>query len=374
MKVFTLAASAAIAALCAGQAMADYTVGALFPLSGTNATYGDIFMSGADMAADHLNADGVLKEKVVMRYEDSQAMPQPAVVGMTKLVNVDKSHYVLSAFTGVSKAISTLSTRNKVIAVNGGGVGPDLAELGDYFWNVIPLANFEIRALVPHMTEGGKNKRWALIYVDDPLGAASKEELEAQLPGAGAELVDSHALPTTAQQFAGIAAKVRAANADVVYIASYGSQQVQIIKQLRENGVNAQLVSYSGMGVPDVFNLPQAEGVIYASQAVDFTAEDPVTKRMVTDYEAKHGKLPSTYTVNYYNAVRLFGLLAKHLEDQGKEVNGENLLAARIEMDKFDLVGGTVSFEENGTLLAPIQINQVTGGASSVLATYNLSE
>ena len=374
MKIRMLAASAAIVALCAGQAMADYAVGALFPLSGTNATYGDIFMSGADMAAEHLNADGGLKEKVVMRYEDSQAMPQPAVVGMTKLVNVDKSPYVLSAFTGVSKAISTLATRNKVVAVNGGGVGPDLAELGPYFWNVIPLANFEIRAIVPYLTEGGQNKRWALIYVDDPLGAASKAELEEQLPLAGAELVDSHAIPTTAQQFAGIAAKVRAENVDVVYIASYGSQQVQIVKQLRENGVNAQLASYSGMGVPDIFALPQADGVVYASQSVNFDAEDPVTRRMVTDYEAKYGKRPSTYTVNYYNAVRLFGLLAKHLEEKGLAVTGENLLAARNEMGKFDLVGGTVSFEENGTLLAPIQINQVKDGASVVLKTYDLSE
>lgn len=373
MRMFRFAASVAALSLCAGQAMADYTVGALFPLSGTNATYGDIFMSGADLAAAHLNADGQLKEKVVMRYEDSQAMPQPAVVGMTKLVNVDKAPYVLSAFTGVSKAISTLATRNQVVAINGGGVGPDLARLGDFFWNVIPLANFEIRALVPHLVGEGK-KRWALVYVDDPLGAAAKEELASELPKAGGEFVESHAVPTTAQQFAGIAAKVRAANVDVVYIASYGSQQVQIVKQLRENGVNAQFASYSGMGVPDVFALPQADGLLYTSQAIDFDADDPVTARFIADYREKHGKAPSSYTVNYYNAVLLFGILAKHLEDKGEPVTGRNLLAARKEVGNFNLVGGPVSFQENGTLLAPIQVNRVTGGTSEIVQTFDLAE
>ncbi|MGI6246248.1 MAG: ABC transporter substrate-binding protein [Pseudochelatococcus sp.] len=373
MRFFRLAASAAVVALCASEAAADYTIGALFPLSGTNATYGDIFMSGADMAASHINADGLLKEKVVMRYEDSQAMPQPAVVGMTKLVNVDKAQYVLSAFTGVSKAISTLATRNRVVAINGGGVGPDLAKLGDYFWNVIPLANFEIRALVPHLVgEGGK--RWALVYVDDPLGASAKEELATQLPKSGGEFVDSFAVPTTAQQFAGIAAKVRAANVDVVYIASYGSQQIQIVKQLRENGVNAQFASYSGMGVPDVMALPQAEGLLYTSQAIDFESDDPVSKRFISDFKQKYDRLPSSYTVNYYNSVRLFGLLAKHLEENGKPVTGENLLAARREIGAFNLVGGSVRFEENGTLLAPIQVNRIAKGSSEVVKTFDLAE
>ena len=32
----------------------------------------------------------------------------------------------------------------EVVSVNGGGIGPDLAELGDYFWNVIPLVNLDI--------------------------------------------------------------------------------------------------------------------------------------------------------------------------------------------------------------------------------------
>ena len=33
-------------------------------------------------------------------------------------------------------------------------VGPDLAELGDYFWNVIPLVNFEAEVLIPYRREG----------------------------------------------------------------------------------------------------------------------------------------------------------------------------------------------------------------------------
>lgn len=352
----------------------DHTIGALFPLSGPNATYGDIFMSGSDLAVDHINADKMLSGPMSIAYEDSQGLPQPAVVGMTKLVNVTGVPYVLSAFTGVSKAISTLGTRNKVVAVNGGGVGPDLAALGEYFWNVIPLVNLEVRAVMPYLVKEKGIKRVVLIYIDDPFGNAILEELEATLKDTGGELVETMSVPTTAQQFSGIAAKVRAAKPDAVYIASYGAQQIQIVKQLRDNGVDQQLVSYSGYLVPDALALPETEGIIATGQSVNYNSEDPVTKRFVTDYTAKYDRAPTAYNVNYYNATLLYAILAQALEAEGKEVTGANLLAKRQEMGSFDLVGGTVSFESNGTLLSPIQVKIVKNGKAEVVDTIDFGK
>src|SRR5690606_33859487 len=222
--------------------------------------------------------------------------------------------YVLSAFTGVSKAISPIAQRTKTVAVNGGGVGPDLAELGPYFWNVIPLANFEVRAMIPYLVKERGLKRFVLVYVDDPLGQAIKSELETNLPPVGGELVEALSVPVNAQQFSGIAARVRDAKPDVVYIASFGAQQSQIIKQLRDNGVPQQLASYSGFGISAINNLPEAKGALFTSQQVDWSSQDPVTKRFVEDYKAKYNRDPVAYAANYYNAVRLFALLASELQ------------------------------------------------------------
>lgn len=367
---FTLAGAVATFAYLASPASAaEHTIGAVFPLSGPNAVYGDVFMSGADLAVEHINADGMLSGPMSIAYEDSQALPQPAVVAMTKLVNVTGVPYTLSAFTGVSKAISTLANRNSVVAVNGGGVGPDLAELGDYFWNVIPLANLEMRAVVPFLVEERGLKNIALVYVDDPLGDAMREELETILPEVGGELVDSFSVPTTAQQFSGVAAQVRSSGADAVYVASYGNQQLQIVKQLRDNGVDAQLVAYSGYAVPDALALPESEGMIITGQSVDFDSGDAITQRFVEDFQAKYDTAPTAYNVNYYNATLLYGLLAAAIEAEGGEVTGEALLEKRRETESFDLVGGTVSFQDNGTLLFPIQVKEIRDGEAHAITS-----
>ncbi|HBP31894.1 MAG: ABC transporter substrate-binding protein [Advenella sp.] len=347
---------------------ADITIGAAFPLSGPNASYGDIFGSGANLARDHINEDNLLGDKLQIQYEDTQALPQQGVISMNKLVNVARVPYVLSAFTGVSKAISTTAARTKTVAVNGGGVGPDLASLGDYFWNVIPLATDEVKAILPYLIKEKNLKKFVLVYVDDPLGEGIRKELETSLPQAGGELAESLSVPATMQQFAGIAARVRAANPDVIYIASYGSQQSQMIKQFRDNGVKQQIASYSAFSIPETNALPQAKGAVYTTQNIDWKSEDPVTKRFVEDYQSKYNKLPSAYIANYYNAVRLFGLLASELKKKGEPITGENLLRQRNETKSFDLVGGKVTFAENGTVISPMQVNEIDGAGGKVVS------
>ncbi len=347
-------------------------IGADLPMSGPNAEYGELFGGAANLAVDHANADKMLSKKLVIQFEDSQATPQQGVVAMTKLVNVEKVPFVLSAFTGVSKAIAPVGDKAKVVSVNGGGIGPDLAELGDYFWNVIPLVNLEIRVMAPYLVERGF-KKIALIYVDDPAGEAIQKELKENVPKAGGEMVAELQVPRAAQQFTSIAAKVRQSSPDLVFIASFGAQQAQIVKQLRDNGVSQQLAGYSAFSSPTVTQLPEAKGALFPTQSVDWAAAG-VSERVAKDWKAKTGKEPNAYVANYYNAVMVFVKLAQALEKSGQPITGENLLKQRKAMGTFDLVGGRMEFLPNGSVSMPIQINEIDGGVGKMVKAGTLAK
>ena len=356
--LLTLAVCQAVAGVAVAK---DIKIGADFPLSGPNAEYGEIFSSGVNMAIDHVNKDKMLDGNLVMVYEDSQALPTQGVIAANKLINVEKVPYVLSAFTGVSKAIAPLGTRNQVVMVNGGGVGPDLATLSPYFWNVIPLANFEVKTMVPYLVKDKGLKRIALVYVDDPLGQAILDEMKVELKAAGGELAGAFSVPVAAQQFSGVAARIRDTKPDAVFIASYGNQQVQLIKQLRDNGIKQPLASYSAFATPSVRKLPEAKGALFTTQKTNIAKDDPRTKRMVSEYRAKYNKDPNMYVMNYYNAVLLFADMAASLQKQGKEITGANLLEERKKNPSYDFVGATVTFADDGTVKSPVQINEITG-------------
>lgn len=367
MNLHRLASTLLAASLFAGPALAqEIKIGANLPMSGPNAEYGELFSSAAAIAVEHANADKMLSKKLVLVVEDSQATPQQGVVAMNKLVNVEKVPYVLSAFTGVSKAIAPVGDKAKVVSVNGGGIGPDLAELGDYFWNVIPLVNLEVQAFVPYLVKERGWKKVALIYVDDPAGEAIKKELDAHVPKNGGSMVSVQQVPRASQQFSGVAAKVREAQPDVVFIASFGAQQAQIVKQLRDNGVKQQIVSYSAFSAPTAMQLPEAKGALYPAQSVNWDG-DPISQRLARDWKTRKGKDPTAYVANYYNAVMVFVKLAQALEKAGQPITGENLLKQRKTMNSFDVAGGKMQFLPNGTVSMPLSFYEIDGASGKLI-------
>jgi len=367
MKRAVLAAAAAALLFAAPAAAQNYHIGAVLPNSGPMTSFGELFRNGADLAAEHINADKILSKPFTINHEDSQGAPQPAVTAMNKLVRVNQEPVVLTAMSGVSKAIAPIGDREKVVAINGGGVAPDLAKLGPYFFNVIPLVNYEVRALLPYLGKEKKIKRIALVYVEDPLGEAVQRELAELAPKNGMELVGSFSLPVQSRQFAPIAAKVREVNPDAVYVAYYGQTMVALIKQLRDAGMDKLLVSYSAFNDPDMMALPAAEGSIYSSQKMDWASSDPVTARFVADFKKKYGKTPSFYNANYYNAVWVTGKAMASLEKKGQPITGESIRNELLAIKTFDAVGGKMEFQPDGTVSMPLQINELTGGSTKVL-------
>jgi branched-chain amino acid transport system substrate-binding protein len=364
-----LGAGATAALLRPAAAQAEpYVLGSLFPLSGPNAELGAIFTTGVQLALRHIEADRMLRRPIRWQSEDTQALPQQGVVAMNKLVNVDRAHWVLSAFTAVSKAVAPVGDRAKTVMVNGGAVGPDLSGLSPYFWNVIPLAHLETRALLPYLVQERGLKRFALVYVDDPLGDAILGQMREQLPRFGGELVGSFSVPRSAQQFGPVAARVRQVRPDAVYIASFGAQQMQIIKGLRDNGVSQTLCSYSAMNVESARSLPETNGVVFTGQKVDFQGGDAITRRFATDFVAAHGREPTVYAVNYYNAVRLFALLAQEIEKANGQVNGDSLREVLLRVRSFPLVGGTGEFDDQGNMTAAIEVIEWRDGRLHRLA------
>jgi branched-chain amino acid transport system substrate-binding protein len=338
-----------------------YVLGTLYPMTGVLAEFGAIYTSATALALELVAADKRLKRPIVLKAQDSQSTPQGGAVGMSKLANVDRAPYVLLGITGVAKAAEPIASRAKVVMVNGGGVGPDLAGLSPYFWNIIPLADQELPTAFGWMKRNGI-KRVALIYLDDPLGNALQKGLLHGLPSIGASLVGAFSVAPSAQQFSAMIARIREAKPDLVYVASYGTQQTQIFKQLRDNGISQQLMTYSAGGTPSTAALPEADGLIFTSQAADWDATDPVTLRFVEGWRAKHGNNPSTYAQNYYNAVLLYAQLLARLEKEGRPATGDNLRQA-IATGTFDLVGGRTRFSSNGVINnMPIQLNHVLNG------------
>jgi len=359
----------ALAAHGAWAADETYNFGVLFPLTGPNAVYGDVFSKGVNLAVEMINGEHKLSRDIKPIYVDSQALPQPAVVGMNQLVHVNAVPYMLTAFSGVSNAIAPLGNRFHVIMVNGGGVSPELA-IGGYFLNDIPLADQEIAVLLPYAVKAKKIRKLAVVHVDDPFGNTVDEQIRKQCSKLGCTIEPDLSVNPGNTDFQGEVAKIRAAGPDAVFIASYGQQQNVITKQLRSGGVNVQLLSYSGYGVGPTLKLPEAQGAIFDNQSVSFEA-NALSKEFHSRYVKQYGSEPNFYVANYANAVFIFADLVGRVEKEKAGVTGEHLLAALHRQKTFDVIGGQVKFSSRGTVTVPMQINEIKDGKAVPLTVVN---
>lgn len=361
-----LAALAATALLPLAASAQQYLLGTLFPMSGANAEAGAIYTNAVNLALRHIAADKWVKGSIETRPTDSQGTPQGGAVGMSRLVNVDKVPYALVGFTGVSKAAAPIGDRARTMMVNGGAVGPDLAALSPYFWNIIPLANQEVEFLIPWLGEQ-KIRRIAVIYVDDPLGQGILGELKKGVPTVGGELVSTYSVPPDLQQFSPIIARLRNDRPDAIYIASPSITQIgHIIKQVRDGGMDTQLLTYGAANFPSISKLPESEGLIFTSQKADWSSSEPLIKRFVDDWRATYKSEPTTYGLNYYNGALLYGYLLRGLEQAGQPVNGTTLRDELKRVGAFDLAGGQARFGDSVVVTA-MQVNRIRQGATEPL-------
>ena len=89
-------------------------IGAILPLTGEGAKYGDAAKKGINLAVKEINsAGGINGKSVQIIYEDSQGDPKAGVAAMQKLVITDKVSAVIGdLLSSVTLAIAPIANKN----------------------------------------------------------------------------------------------------------------------------------------------------------------------------------------------------------------------------------------------------------------------
>lgn len=351
-----------------GNLPSEITIGALIPMTGTGASYGILDRNGADLAAEHINeAGGVKGIKIKVKYEDHQAKPQVAVNAINRLISIDKTPYVLSSYSSVSLAVAPIGDANKVVVMNAGGQSDNLANAGEYFYNNIPLVGGEVEIIADYLYNEMGFRRAAVVYANDDGGRSSLNIFKKEFTKHGGEIVAEEATELGGADFRAQLTKIKSANPDVVFIGAYGQDTALIIKQARELGIEAALAETSWSVIPDVYDLPEAEGLIHTSLKFEPEAS------FKDAYVNKYGEEPALYSVTFYNGVRIFAQALEWVIDNNKPINGESIKEAIDTLRRFKGVAGDIVFRDDHTILMDVNISVLKNGTPEIVKTYEVN-
>lgn len=237
---------------------ADFTVGAPVPLTGPTALTGQQMLSGIKYAAQEFNdAGGLDGAKVKVLEADTTGEPNRSATVATKLVSQDGVDAIVGGFGSTADLAMMQALRAKEpVVVHAGSSSVKIEKAvgaEDWYFHVYPWDYYRQEAAATFLESlNPKPKTVAIAYEDGLYGSDSNESAKKYF-GGKFDIVVDEPFKTGSADFSAILNRVKAENADVLFVVGYGGDNVKIVQQVNTLGIklSATLVLANGQTQSD---------------------------------------------------------------------------------------------------------------------------
>jgi branched-chain amino acid transport system substrate-binding protein len=293
---------------------------------------------------------------------------------VTRLIGVEKVPLVITAFSSVVAAVAPITNRGNVLTLVIGANSPRIAAMGDYVYTTYPLADVDLTLLAKYAREELKKSTAAVLYINDEAGVYGSRVFRETFEKLGGRVAAYESYEPNATDYTGAILKIRAANPDIVHLQGNAGDSPQAIAQLRQLGVKVPITSYTAAYNPQMVKQlgAQADGLIVASLAPG-AGDLPAVAAYVERWKKQKGREPNNIPVTQYvhDGAYIIKALVEHLDKTNTPLTGPNLRRALLEVKNFSLpLTGDVTINENHTVLKPVYLLEVKGGAFVPIRAY----
>ena len=192
---------------------------------------------------------GVLGRRIELIVEDDKSEAATAAAIYEKLIAKDKVDAVFSPYSSVvTEGMADITERHRMPMVAAGASTTSIYKKGrKYIFMLLSPSEAYLEGLVETAAKRGL-KTIAVVYEDSLSPKAIVQGMTYLANKRGMKVVAAEAYPPKATDISALVNKVKAANADVVAVASYLNEAVAIVRQMKETGVDARMVGVAISG------------------------------------------------------------------------------------------------------------------------------
>ena len=301
-------------AVAAGPAAAqDVEIGAVMPLTGDLADFGESDAKGIELAVKEINAaGGVLGQELGLSIADTRTSPQAGVDAAKKLVNVENVAGLVGALSsGVTIPIAkSVSSQEGVPQISNASTSPVITDLKDngYLFRTVPSDQLQGVVLGNIVADEGVESV-AAMYVNNDYGEGLAQVFKKQFEKRGGEVTTMLPYEKGKASYRGELSNAAGGNPDALMLVGYPENGITILKQALEEGYFDQFIMTDGMKTPKVV---EAIGGQYLANTIGSTptAFDTAGAEDFTKaYEDEYGNLPpKPFIDTAYDATYLLAL------------------------------------------------------------------
>lgn len=360
-----------------GDSSGPVKIGILIPQSGDAAATGQFMTAGAKAAIDQINAaGGVAGRKIQYKVYDTVGDPQSGINAYNQFVS-DGERFGITGFSDVVTAIGPIAAKQNVLLVNSGAPPFNATAMGSHTIHTLNGEPHEMTCAAQYAYKNVGARRVAAIYADIAANRAGVQTFANQFQQLGGKVVDTESEPQGSSNFQSILARVKGTNPNLVFLYTYGSDPGNIEKQMKELGINAKILGYSGAAVPQTVQVAgaAANGSMYTAGL--YNPNSSMGQTFLKWYKTVDPSFPSN-EIGFYNATLYDGteMLAKAMEYV--KAHGGNMTDPTAVQDAFYKIGtfqavtGTAKFTPGNPIPSkPFQVLQVQNGKFVPIGTVN---
>ncbi len=292
-------------------------IGAIGPLTGSAAIYGQAVENGALIAIEEVNAKGGLQFE--LKCEDDENDAEKAVNAYNKLKDWGMQISLGTVTTQPCIAVSTEVNADRIFALTPSASSTDvLGGQPDADGNVtIPRKDNVFQmcftdpnqgvASAQYIKEQALGEKIAVIYNNsDAYSTGIYQKFQAEADKLGLNIVCVNTFSDdSANDFTAQLNEIKQAGADLVFLPIYYTPASLILSQADKMQYEPKFFGVDGMdGILTVenFDTSLAEGVMLLTP---FTADaqDEMTKSFVAKYQEKYGETPNQFAADAYDCI-----------------------------------------------------------------------
>ena len=333
-----------------GAAQAQVKMGVAGPITGPNAAFGAQLKNGVEQAVEDLNAaGGIMGQKITLSTGDDVSDPKQGVSVANKFVSDGVKMVVGNFNSGVSIPSSEVYQESGIIQVTPASTNPRFTERG--MWNTFRTCGRDDQqgaVAGTYLSDKFKGKKVAVVHDKTPYGKGLADETQKTMNGKGLKEVVYEGVNTGEKDYSALVSKLKSANVDVVYFGGLHTEAGLIIRQMRDQGLQAPLMSGDGIVSAEFVAIagPGAEGTLMTF-APD-PRKNPAAKDAVAKFRAKNYE-PEAYTLYSYAAVQILAQAATEAKTMDMKKVADVMKSGKA----FKTVIGDISFDKKGDITRP---------------------
>ncbi len=331
----------------------DIAIAVVGPITGSNAALGEQMTRGAKMAVADINAKGgVLGKKLNLILADDACDPKQAVAAANDVVGKKvvfvAGHYCSSSSIPASAVYNEAGVLQMTPASTNPALTDDAAKKG---WNNVFRAcgrdDVQGGTAGKYLADRFKGKRVAIIHDKTAYGKGIADETRKAMNAAGLSEAMYEAITAGDKDFSALISKMKQANIDVIYFGGYQTEAGLIVRQARDQGLQAQLIGADALVTEEFWKITGAAGEGTLMTFPPDPRNVPAAKAVVDKFMAE-GYNPEGYTLYTYAAIQAFAAAA----EKAKSVKLDDLSKALKSMT-VDTVIGPLSWDKKGDVTDP---------------------